>query len=589
MSSPGRPLHLALRQQIEAGWHTYWLNPGEFRAADHNRLDPAAGFQGGADHVARAQRFASDRSSTMAIRRKFSSRSTSMCPTKLAPGTNIRLSAHASWLVCSDTCIPEDAEVRSPSRLPRCASPIRIGPSVCGRPRALPRCRIRFPRRLRDGDSIKLHVASGDAERLRDVAFFPADRDVIDDDAPQTRGRGRRWTDADAAARLGKPPPAALNGLFVFRDGAQGGGNAGAIMISTPFNSAAASSAGSVPRPALRWRSPAGSSSISCRAYCRSCRSRPSAWSSTPGRRRAWCGSGRGLYGRRAGELRGDRAALIGLRAAGAEIGWGFQLQSPLFVGAMIYVLFAVGLNLSGVFTSASALPAAGEAPSREVYADRSSPVRWRRSWQPPAPRPSWRRRWAMRSRSPGTGRSRNSKRSDWGWRCPMWRLHSARACALSAEARIVDAAPEAASGLSGLWHRRVAVLRAGPGGRRACRDGRIGGAGADRFRGLALRGFATERTALAAIRPCHLGPVRDRRPRASSSRGHRSSAARRGHRGERASAGSPSAPARSTSCRLTDGRSLSTSPPIGASPASSTSAARSWMAPSSRRSRATR
>jgi thiol:disulfide interchange protein len=28
---------------------------------------------------------------------------------------------------------------------------------------------------------------------------------------------------------------------------------------------------------------------------------------------------------------------LIGVRAAGAEIGWGFQLQSPLFVALMIY------------------------------------------------------------------------------------------------------------------------------------------------------------------------------------------------------------------------------------------------------------
>ena len=26
---PGRPLHLALRQQIQPGWHTYWSNPGE--------------------------------------------------------------------------------------------------------------------------------------------------------------------------------------------------------------------------------------------------------------------------------------------------------------------------------------------------------------------------------------------------------------------------------------------------------------------------------------------------------------------------------------------------------------------------------
>ena len=41
---------------------------------------------------------------------------------------------------------------------------------------------------------------------------------------------------------------------------------------------------------------------------------------------------------------------LLVLRAGGEQIGWGFQLQSPLFVTLMIYLLLAVGLNLSGVF-----------------------------------------------------------------------------------------------------------------------------------------------------------------------------------------------------------------------------------------------
>src|SRR5271168_439117 len=26
---PGQPLHLALRQEIQPGWHTYWSNPGD--------------------------------------------------------------------------------------------------------------------------------------------------------------------------------------------------------------------------------------------------------------------------------------------------------------------------------------------------------------------------------------------------------------------------------------------------------------------------------------------------------------------------------------------------------------------------------
>jgi thiol:disulfide interchange protein DsbD len=62
--------------------------------------------------------------------------------------------------------------------------------------------------------------------------------------------------------------------------------------------------------------------------------------------------------------------ALILLRAAGAEIGWGFQLQSPTFVTAMIYVLFAVGLSLSGVFSFGDGFAGVGnDLATREGYA----------------------------------------------------------------------------------------------------------------------------------------------------------------------------------------------------------------------------
>ncbi len=42
--------------------------------------------------------------------------------------------------------------------------------------------------------------------------------------------------------------------------------------------------------------------------------------------------------------------ALIALKMTGAEIGWGFQLQNPLVVGLLAYLLFIIGLNLSGMF-----------------------------------------------------------------------------------------------------------------------------------------------------------------------------------------------------------------------------------------------
>jgi thiol:disulfide interchange protein DsbD len=43
-------------------------------------------------------------------------------------------------------------------------------------------------------------------------------------------------------------------------------------------------------------------------------------------------------------------AIALALRAAGQAMGWGFQLQQPLVIGALVYVMFAVGLSLSGVF-----------------------------------------------------------------------------------------------------------------------------------------------------------------------------------------------------------------------------------------------
>ena len=41
-------------------------------------------------------------------------------------------------------------------------------------------------------------------------------------------------------------------------------------------------------------------------------------------------------------------AVLIGLRFAGEQVGWGFQLQSPWFIAFLIYLLFILGLSLSG-------------------------------------------------------------------------------------------------------------------------------------------------------------------------------------------------------------------------------------------------
>lgn len=43
-------------------------------------------------------------------------------------------------------------------------------------------------------------------------------------------------------------------------------------------------------------------------------------------------------------------ALLIAFKTAGAEIGWGFQLQNPYIVSCLMALLFLIGLNLLGIF-----------------------------------------------------------------------------------------------------------------------------------------------------------------------------------------------------------------------------------------------
>jgi len=52
---------------------------------------------------------------------------------------------------------------------------------------------------------------------------------------------------------------------------------------------------------------------------------------------------------------------VIGLRAAGLAYGWGFQLQQPLIVAVLVYVMLAIGLSLSGVVQFGMSLTGVGQ------------------------------------------------------------------------------------------------------------------------------------------------------------------------------------------------------------------------------------
>jgi thiol:disulfide interchange protein len=58
---------------------------------------------------------------------------------------------------------------------------------------------------------------------------------------------------------------------------------------------------------------------------------------------------------------------MLALRAAGEAIGWGFQLQSPLFVIFLIYLFFIMGLAFAGYLEIGSGLMSVGQSSDKNV------------------------------------------------------------------------------------------------------------------------------------------------------------------------------------------------------------------------------
>ncbi|MFP4312998.1 MAG: protein-disulfide reductase DsbD family protein [Alphaproteobacteria bacterium] len=54
-------------------------------------------------------------------------------------------------------------------------------------------------------------------------------------------------------------------------------------------------------------------------------------------------------------------AVLIILQAGGQHIGWGFQLQNPVIISLLAYLLFVIGLNLAGFFEISNTFGNAGQ------------------------------------------------------------------------------------------------------------------------------------------------------------------------------------------------------------------------------------
>jgi thiol:disulfide interchange protein len=70
-------------------------------------------------------------------------------------------------------------------------------------------------------------------------------------------------------------------------------------------------------------------------------------------------------------------ALLIGLRSMGAQLGWGFQLQSPWVIASLTALFFLIGLNLLGAFEFVFGDSVANSRAAQELQTDRVAGSFW--------------------------------------------------------------------------------------------------------------------------------------------------------------------------------------------------------------------
>ena len=126
-------------------------------------------------------------------------------PAGARPGQTVSLKAAASWLVCKDVCIPENANLSLD--LPVAAGPAPLNPqgaAIAATLAAAPKSDGLTARFQPVGDSVKLFVA-GAALKGADAShayFYPYDGTVLEQASPQRVGAGRERADPDPARRL---------------------------------------------------------------------------------------------------------------------------------------------------------------------------------------------------------------------------------------------------------------------------------------------------------------------------------------------------------------------------------------------------
>lgn len=391
---PGVPFWLALRLRHAPGWHTYWLNPGDsglptrmtWRLPDGFRASP---FHWPAPHPIVAEPLVSlgyDGELVLL---------TEITPPATLALERVTLGGRLDWLECQEACLPGRAELDLTlpvSRTPALAVP-EVARVVAAAQRALPAdAQAWQPRAQLGAQTVALSFQPPAGHTPRSARFAPEPKEVIDYAQPQrllrTAAGGWRLELAPAA---NPSRPERFTGVLVVQTDEAG---TLALRVDAPVEALS----GALPQASLVATTGPGGAPAAAPA-ADSAGASPTGLGLPLALLLAFVG---GLIlnlmpcvlpvlslkvmsivhqagGERGGAVRHGLAysagvlvsfwllagLLLALRAGGQQIGWGFQLQSPAFVVALVSLFFLIGLNLFGVFEVGLALTTAGGTLTR--------------------------------------------------------------------------------------------------------------------------------------------------------------------------------------------------------------------------------
>lgn len=384
---PGDEIYLGVHQRIAPGWHTYWLNPGDSGIATTIQWTLPKGASAGEILWPIPSRHRMGPVTNYGYANEVTLLSKVTVPQDIKVGDHFRVQATVDWLVCHEECIPQQVKLSVDIPVAELSSASHSGQQLINK--ALTQQVLPSPWPLtaqlqQDGITLTIKTAALQSKQVNDIWFYPTEWGKIAQSAKQTVHHDGEFTviklrAGDAPLKAGQ----ALRGVLAVSEQASAAtlyrgyevnvtpasavktareaGTSGAHTITsaaTPVN-ASTNNTGFFTAILLALVGGVILNLMPCVFPVLSIKalSLVSHAKHSPLQTRL-----QGLV-YTLGVL--SSFALLGLilivlKAGGSQIGWGFQFQSPLFVLAVAYLMFAVGLNLSGVFTIGGSITGVG-------------------------------------------------------------------------------------------------------------------------------------------------------------------------------------------------------------------------------------